>query len=271
VSEARASRERLERHGISPNRELGQNFLVDDNILGVIERLAEVRPDDVALEIGGGLGVLSAYLASRVAHLHVVETDTRLAPVLEEALAGASATLHIADVMDLDLSALDPPPNKVIANLPYGVAVPALLRTIAELPQVELWCVMVQREIADRIAADPGSRVYGVPSVLVQLACEVVTVRPVSRTIFRPAPHVDSALLVLRRRGPAPPQAERELVRGAFAHRRKALAGSLALATGDPTVRDRARAALVEMGHPADERAERLAPEEFTDLAARLD
>ena len=112
------------------------------------------------------------------------------------------ATLHIADVMDLDLAALDPPPDKVIANLPYGVAVPALLRTIAELPQVGLWCVMVQREIADRIAAGPGTRVYGVPSVQVQLACEVAAVRPVSRTIFRPAPHVDSAILVLRRRGP---------------------------------------------------------------------
>ena len=93
MSETRASRERLQRHGISPNRELGQNFLVDDNILGVIERLAEVRPDDVALEIGGGLGVLSAYLAPRVAYLHVVETDQRLAPVLEEALAGAPATI----------------------------------------------------------------------------------------------------------------------------------------------------------------------------------
>ena len=270
MSEARASRERLQRHGISPNRELGQNFLVDDNILGVIGRLAEVQPGDVALEIGGGLGVLSTYLAPRVAHLHVVETDARLVPVLEEALAGAAATLHVADVMDLDLSALDPAPDKVIANLPYGVAVPALLRTIAELPQVALWCVMVQREIADRIAAAPGTRVYGVPSVQVQLACEVAAVRPVSRTIFRPAPHVDSAILVLRRRGPSPSPAVRDLVRAAFAHRRKALGGSLALATGNPAVRDRARAALEEMGHPPDERAERLAPEEFADLARRL-
>ena len=100
MSEARASRERLERHGIRPNRELGQNFLVDDNILGVIGRLAELHPDDVVLEIGGGLGVLSAYLATRVAHLHVIETDTRLAPVLEEALAGTGAQLHLADVME---------------------------------------------------------------------------------------------------------------------------------------------------------------------------
>jgi 16S rRNA (adenine1518-N6/adenine1519-N6)-dimethyltransferase len=270
VSEARASRERLLRHGISPNRELGQNFLVDDNILGVIERLADVRSGDVVLEIGGGLGMLSAYLAPRVAHLHVIETDTRLEPVLEEALAGASATLHMADVMDLDLPGLHPPPGKVVANLPYGVAVPALLRTIVELPDLDLWCVMLQREIADRIAAKPGTRVYGAPSVQVQLACEVVTVRSVSRTIFRPAPHVDSALLVLRRRAPAASPEVRALVRAAFAHRRKALAGSLALATGAADLREHARAALTEMGHPPDERAERLAPQEFADLEARL-
>jgi 16S rRNA (adenine1518-N6/adenine1519-N6)-dimethyltransferase len=270
VSEARASRERLERHGIRPNRELGQNFLVDDNILGVIGRLAEVSAEDVVLEIGGGLGVLSAYLAPRVAHLHVVETDARLEPVLEEALDGAQATVHIGDVMDADLTSLEPAPGKVIANLPYGVAVPALVRTIVELPRVGLWCVMVQKEIADRIAASPGSRTYGAPSAVVQLACEVAGVRRVSRSIFRPAPHVDSALLVLRRRAPAPTTEVRELIRAAFAHRRKALAGSLALATGDPTVRDRARASLEAMGHPADERAERLAPDEFAELAARL-
>jgi 16S rRNA (adenine1518-N6/adenine1519-N6)-dimethyltransferase len=270
VSEARASLGRLQRHGISPNRELGQNFLIDDNILGVIERLAELDPTDVVLEVGGGLGVLSSYLAERAAHLHVIETDARLIPVLEEALAGGRATLHVADVMDLRLADLDPAPGKVIANLPYGVAVPALLKTIAELDGVERWCVMVQREIADRIAARPGGRVYGVPSVLVQLACEVVSVRAVSRTVFRPAPHVDSALLVLRRTGPAPPARVRTIVRAAFAHRRKALARSLQLATGDPGIRDRAREALEAIGHPADERAERLAPAEFAQLAERL-
>jgi 16S rRNA (adenine1518-N6/adenine1519-N6)-dimethyltransferase len=270
VSEARASRERLERHGIRPNRELGQNFLVDDNILGVIGRLAEVGADDVVLEIGGGLGVLSAYLAARVAHLHVVEADRRLVPVLEETLEGAPATLHTGDVMDLELGTLRPLPAKVIANLPYGVAVPALVKTIEELPSVERWCVMVQREIADRIAAAPGTRTYGVPSVIVQLACELVAVRAVSRNVFRPAPRVESALVVLRRRAPAPPPEVRALVRAAFAHRRKALARSLQLATGDPAIRDRARAALADMGHPQDVRAERLAPPELADLAARL-
>ena len=174
LSEARASLERLSRFGIRPNRELGQNFLVDDNLLGVIGRLAELGSDDVVLKIGGGLGILSAYLAPRVAHLHVVETDRRLEPVLAEVLAPHAKTdLAIADVMDVDLGALDPHPTKVVANLPYGVAVPALLKTIEELPEAGLWCVMVQREIADRLAASPGTTAYGIPSVLVQLACDV--------------------------------------------------------------------------------------------------
>jgi 16S rRNA (adenine1518-N6/adenine1519-N6)-dimethyltransferase len=272
MGEARASMQRLSRFGIRPNRELGQNFLVDDNLLGVIHRLAELAPDDVVLEIGGGLGILSAYLAPRVGHLQVVETDPRLEPVLAEALAPhANADLAIADIMDLDLAALDPPPGKVVANLPYGVAVPAILKTIAELPEVRLWCVMVQREIADRLAARPGTKAYGIPSVLVQLACDVKMARAVSRTVFQPPPRVDSALVVLRRTGPAAPQPVSALVHAAFAHRRKALAGSLELATGSRDAREAARAALEELGHPPDERAERLTPTEFAAMARRLE
>jgi 16S rRNA (adenine1518-N6/adenine1519-N6)-dimethyltransferase len=272
VGETRASLDRLSRFGIRPNRELGQNFLVDDNLLGVIGRLAELSESDVVLEIGGGLGVLSAYLAPRTAHLHVVETDRRLEPVLAEALAPhTNAELAIADVMDLDLAAVDPRPTKVVANLPYGVAVPAILKTIAELPEVGLWCVMVQREVADRLAATPGTKAYGIPSVLVQLACDVKLARAVSRNVFQPPPHVDSALVVLRRTGPAAPPKVTALVHAAFAHRRKALAGSLELATGSRADRDAARAALTDLGHPADERAERLTPAEFTALAKRLE
>jgi 16S rRNA (adenine1518-N6/adenine1519-N6)-dimethyltransferase len=272
MSEARASLERLSRFGIRPNRELGQNFLVDDNLLGVIGRLGELSEDDVALEIGGGLGILSAYLAPRIAHLHVVETDRRLEPVLTEALEPhPNADLEIADVMELDLAALDPAPTKVVANLPYGVAVPAILKSIAELSKVERWCVMVQREIADRLAASPGTKAYGIPSVLVQLACEVKVARAVSRTVFQPPPHVDSALVVLRRTGPAAPPAVASLVHAAFAHRRKALAGSLELATGSRADRDAARAVLEELGHAPGERAERLAPAEFVTLADKLE
>jgi 16S rRNA (adenine1518-N6/adenine1519-N6)-dimethyltransferase len=253
-------------------RTLGQNFLIDPNILDVIERLAELHDGDVVLEIGGGPGVLSERLARRVAHVHVVEVDHRLEPGLREVLAPfANVTLHMADVLELPLAGLDPAPEKVVANLPYGIAATVILRTIEELPAVRSWVVMVQREVGERLAAAPGSAAYGATSVLAQLACEVRVLRGVSRTVFRPAPNVDSVLVGLRRTQAGAAPEIRRLVHDAFAHRRKALAGSLALAPGAPDrVRERARAALVELGHPADERAERLAPEEFRALAGKL-
>ena len=256
-------------------RELGQNFLIDRNILDVIERLAELSAGDVVLEVGGGPGVLSVRLAPCVRHLHVVEVDPRLRERLSTELAAfANVSLHMADALALELTTLSPAPTKVVANLPYGVAATVILRTIEELPSVAQWVVMVQREVGERFAAAPGTAAYGVPSVLAQLACEVKVLRAVSRTVFRPVPNVDSVLLGLRRRGPAAEPSVSVLVHAAFAHRRKALAGSLALASPaagfGSGVRDRARAALVELGHPADERAERLAPGEFRELAARL-
>jgi 16S rRNA (adenine1518-N6/adenine1519-N6)-dimethyltransferase len=251
-------------------RELGQNFLVDRNILDVIGRLAELSEADVVLEVGGGPGVLSTYLAPRVSHLHVVEVDERLRERLSAGLAPfGNVSLHMADAVGLDFAALTPAPSKMVANLPYGVAATVLLRTIADLPSVARWVVMVQREVGERFAASPGTGAYGVPSVLAQLACEVRVLRPVSRSVFRPVPNVDSVLLGLRRTGPAAEPEVAALVHGAFAHRRKALAGSLALAGGGfpADIRARARAALVELGHPPDERAERLAPAEFRQLA----
>jgi 16S rRNA (adenine1518-N6/adenine1519-N6)-dimethyltransferase len=258
--------------GTRRSRALGQNFLVDRNILDVIERLAELDPGDVVLEIGGGEGVLSERLAAVVAHVHVVEVDRRLEDVLRELLGRFSnVTLHMADALEVDLAALDPAPTKVVANLPYGIAATVILRTIEELPGVRSWVVMVQREVGERLAAGPATPAYGATSVLTQLACDVKVLRPVARTVFRPVPNVDSVLVGLRRHGGAVGAGVRDLVHQAFAHRRKALAGSLALAPGaDAGVRERARAALVEMGHPADERAERLSPAEFRELAVRL-
>jgi 16S rRNA (adenine1518-N6/adenine1519-N6)-dimethyltransferase len=251
---------------------LGQNFLVDRNILGVIERLASVGPGDVILEIGGGLGVLSERLAATVDHLHVIEVDRGLEPGLREVLSGFdNVELVIGDALEVDLAALSPAPTKVVANLPYSIAATVILRTIEALPSVSEWVVMVQREVGERLAAAPGTAAYGVPSVLAQLACSVRVLRPVGRQVFRPVPRVDSVLVGLRRTGPAASPEVRRLVHDAFAHRRKALAGSLALAPGrDRGVRERARVALSELGHPADERAERLAPEEFVALAGKL-
>ncbi len=256
-------------------RELGQNFLVDRNILDVIERLAELSADDVVLEVGGGPGVLSVRLAQRAGFVHVIEKDERLRPVLGEALAPhAHVALVFGDALGVDLGALAPPPTKMVANLPYGVAATVVLRTVAELGSLRSWVVMVQREVGERFAAAPGGGTYGVPSVLAQLACEVRVLRPVSRTVFRPVPNVDSVLLGLTRRPEAgvTGRSVDRLVHAAFAHRRKALAGSLALAGYGPTdVRARAREALVALGHPADVRAERLAPEEFRALARALE
>ena len=267
-----ASLRRLRDFGIRPNRELGQNFLIDDNILRVIGSAAELDAGDVVLEVGGGLGVLSEFLAPAVAHLHVVEVDRSLEPALRDALSPfEGVTLHLADAVKMDFAELDPAPNKVVANLPYGVAATVLLKSIAELPAAELWVAMVQREVADRLAAAPGGKSYGATSVLAQLACEVRVLRKVPRTVFHPEPNVDSALVVLRRRAPAPASELVALVHAGFAHRRKALAGSLALTPGAPDgIRDAVRDALVELGHPADARAERLAPADWEALADAL-
>jgi 16S rRNA (adenine1518-N6/adenine1519-N6)-dimethyltransferase len=224
------------------------------------------------LEIGGGLGVLSEYLAARVDHVHVVEVDRALEPALRHALAPfVNATLHLADALVLDLRALQPVPTKVVANLPYGIAASAILRTVVELEPVDRWVAMVQREVGERFAAAPGSAAYGVPSVIAQLACRVRVVRPIPRTVFHPVPTVDSVLLALERTGPAPPRELRQLVQAAFAHRRKSLARSLSLAPGaDPGRRDAARAAVEALGFPPDVRAERLSPDDFRALQAAL-
>jgi 16S rRNA (adenine1518-N6/adenine1519-N6)-dimethyltransferase len=267
-----ASLRRLRRFGIRPNRELGQNFLIDDNVLGVIGRAAELDPADVVLEVGGGLGVLSEYLAARVAYLHVVEVDPALVPALEEALGPfPNSALHVADAARLDFRSLDPAPGKVVANLPYGVAATVILKSISDLPEARLWVAMVQREVADRLAAPPGSRTYGAPSALAQLSCHVTVHRRISSNVFFPVPRVESALVVLRRHSPPPAPALGALVSGAFAHRRKALPRSLALTAGAPPgTREAARAALAAMGQPEDARAESLSPEEFRALAGRL-
>jgi 16S rRNA (adenine1518-N6/adenine1519-N6)-dimethyltransferase len=267
-----SSLRRLREFGVRPNRELGQNFLIDDNILRLIGEAAELGESDVVLEVGGGLGVLSEYLAPRVAVLHVVEVDQGLRPALEDAVAGEDGVqLHFADALELDYSALDPMPTKVVANLPYGIAATVVLKSIEELPDAQLWIAMVQREVGERLAASPGTKTYGATSVLAQLSCDVKVVRRVPPTVFHPAPKVDSAIVKLRRHSPPPSRELVDLVHAGFAHRRKALPRALSMAPrAAPGVRDRAREALERMGHPADERAERLTPSEWTTLAEEL-
>lgn len=270
---------RLREFTIRPDRELGQNFLIDSNMLGVIERAAELRSDDVVLEVGGGLGVLSEHLAERVAHVHVIELDEHLRAALLDATAPhANVSVHWGDAMQLELAALQPAPTKLVANLPYNIAAGLILRTIALYPAMTRWVAMVQREVGERFAAQPGTSAYGVPSVLAQLSCEVRVLRSVSRSVFYPVPNVDSVLLELvRSEGADASDQLRALVRDAFAHRRKTLVGSLALAAAaagtDPALRsrERVRAALVGLGKPADVRAERLSPDDFRELAKALE
>lgn len=247
---------------------LGQNFLADPNLLDAIVRDAALVPDDVVLEVGVGEGVLTVRLAAAAAHVHAIEIDRRLGPVLEPLAARPDVSLHWGDALRLDLGGLDPAPTAMVANLPYSVATPVILRAIEELPSVERWTVMVQREIADRLAAKPGTRTYGSPSVLVQLACEAKLLRTVDPAVFKPRPRVESAILALRRTGPGADAATRELVRAAFAHRRKSLARSLEHLR--PGSLEAAREALVELGLAADARAESLAPEELAALSEKL-
>ena len=247
---------------------LGQNFLADPNLLDAIVRDASLEPGDVVLEVGPGEGVLTERLAAQASRVHAIEIDRGLEQALAAVEARPNVDLHWADAMRFDFGSLEPEPTAMVANLPYSVATPVLLRTIEELPSLSRWTVMVQREIADRLRAGPGSRTYGSPSVIAQLACEVKLVRTVDPAVFRPRPRVDSAILGLRRTGPAADGATRDLVRAAFAHRRKSLARSLE--HGRPGTLAAARAALAELGLAEDARAEALSPDDFAALSAKL-
>lgn len=255
---------------VTPKKQLGQHFLADPNILGVIGRLAELDPEDVVLEVGAGLGVLTTFLADRVRHVHTVELDRSLEAPLRDTLAGrANVELLVGDALALPLARLDPPPGKLVANLPYNVATPLVAESLDGLPAVRLWCVMVQREVADRFFAEPGTKSYGAVSVLVRLTAERTGFHPVARTVFRPPPNVDSALVAFRRRrdwGPEFPGIKR-VVQGGFGHRRKTLVNSLALAGFE---RAAVEDALDRLGLPAGIRAEALEPEAFVLLGEAL-
>jgi 16S rRNA (adenine1518-N6/adenine1519-N6)-dimethyltransferase len=214
--------------------------------------------------------VLTRYLADRVARVVAVEIDRSLEPRLTERLAGTTnATIVYGDALALALGALDPPPGKLVANLPYNVATPIVVESLDGLPSIEHWCVMVQREVADRFFAEPGTKAYGAVSVLVQLAAGRVGFHPVARTVFRPRPNVDSALVAFARIPlPADYAAIKRIVQGAFAHRRKTLPNSLDLA--GVASREQAAAALDELGIEPAARAEALRPDQFVALTGLI-
>ena len=255
--------------GPAPKKSLGQHFLVDDNILGVIARLAELDGNDVVLEIGPGLGALTELLSARCAHVHAVELDARLEPHLRHLIGASNVSMYWGDALRMDLSRFEPVPTKLVANLPYNVATPIVAESLDGLPTVECWCVMVQREVADRFFAVPSTKAYGAVSVLIQLAARRTGFHPVSRTVFRPPPNVDSALVAFRRI-PLPPDfaAVRRVVEGAFAHRRKTLANSLQLA--GVATREDAADALVDLALSPAVRAEALDPDVFLELTRKI-
>jgi 16S rRNA (adenine1518-N6/adenine1519-N6)-dimethyltransferase len=245
-------------------KEYGQHFLVDENILGVIGRLAALAPDDVVLEIGPGNGVLTRYLAERVRHVHAVEIDRELEPALSD--LGDNVDVVFGDALRVELPQ---DATKLVSNLPYNVATPIIAESLDGLPGIALWCVMVQREVADRLFAEPGTKAYGAVSVLVQLVCERTGFHPVSRTVFRPQPNVDSALVAFRRVAlPESYARVKAVVGAAFAHRRKTLPNSLQLA--GLASRVAAAAALESIGRAPSIRAEALAPGEFVALSEAL-
>ena len=263
---------RLRQFDVRPNRELGQNFLIDDNLLGVIDRAAELDPGDVVLEVGGGLGVLSEHLAPRVAHLHVVEVDRSLEPPLQEALAPfGNATLHLADAVRLDFGALVPTPTKVVANLPYGVAATVLLKSIAELPEREP--LGGDGPARGRRAARGRPRQ---PRVRGHLRARPARLRG-ARAPQGPAHRVPSrAARGLRASVHAPPRPARPTMPCATSSTRASPTGARrsparwrSRPESPPGLRDSVRAELELMELPADARAERLRPEHWTRLAAR--
>jgi 16S rRNA (adenine1518-N6/adenine1519-N6)-dimethyltransferase len=250
---------------LAAKKELGQHFLVDRNILEVIGSLAALAPDDVVLEIGPGRGILTRYLAERVAHVHAIELDRSLEPELRDI---PRTTLRFEDALALDPQSLSPPPGKLVANLPYNIATPLVLEGLATMPFLRRWCVMVQREVGERFFASPGTKAYGAVSVLIQLQSARSGTHRVSREVFRPRPNVDSLLVAFERTAPGLPDGVKAVVEAAFSHRRKTLANALALAGAAP--REQALAALARLGFEPAVRAEELVPAAFVALTAEL-
>jgi 16S rRNA (adenine1518-N6/adenine1519-N6)-dimethyltransferase len=246
------------RLGLRPTKHWGQNFVVDGNTVRRIVRLAGVGPGDVVVEVGPGLGSLTLALLPEVAHVTAVEVDPVLAAALPETVAQRQPThtdrLTVVHADALRLTALpDPQPTALVANLPYNVSVPVVLTFLQHLPTLRRVLVMVQLEVAERLAARPGSRTYGVPSLKAAWYADVRLAGTVPRSVFWPVPNVDSGLVEMVRRPPPETTATRDevfrCVDAAFAQRRKTLRAALAgWAGGAPAAEAILRAAGVDPG-----------------------
>ena len=268
-----------EQFDVRPTKKLGQNFVVDANTVRRIVRIADVHPDDVVVEVGPGLGSLTLALLPAAATVVAIEIDPVLAAALPStvrdrapATAGRLAVVT-ADAMHVTAAevgeAVGASPTALVANLPYNVAVPVLLHLLDEVPSLRHGLVMVQAEVADRIVAAPGSRVYGVPSAKTAWYAEAKRAGAVPRSVFWPVPNVDSALVSLTRRDPPQTPVSREdvfsVIDAAFAQRRKSLRSALATWAGSP---QSAEAALRAAGIDPAARGESLDVGSFARLAA---
>ena len=265
----RRLRELLRLHRIMLTKSLGQNFVVDPNTIRKVVDVADVTPEDHVLEIGAGAGSLTLELARRARKVTALEIDERLRPILADTLADASNVVVVfGDVLRIDLASIDA--TKIVANLPYNIAAQTVIKVLQEAPSIDSLCVMAQREVGDRLAARPGSKTYGLSSVLVGLHATASVAGRISRNVFFPAPNVDSVLVRIERRTDRPAELEKTFVsvaRAAFGQRRKNIRNSLSAIASVTDVESALEAASID---PA-RRAESLEVSDFVALARALD
>ncbi|CAN5605544.1 16S rRNA (adenine(1518)-N(6)/adenine(1519)-N(6))-dimethyltransferaseRsmA [soil metagenome] len=266
---ARHLRELLDAHGVRPRKALGQNFVIDPNTIRKMVATAGIRPDQRVLEIGPGGGSLTVALAAAARSVVAVELDRSLLPVLEETLASAGNVEVVAgDAMRLDLACFGA--SHLVGNLPYGIAAPLVVRALEEAPGISELTVMTQAEVGRRLAAGPGSKLYGRVSVVVGLFATAMTAMTVSRRAFFPVPRVDSVVVrIVRRPGPleVDPGRLSAVARAAFSQRRKTLRNALADLAGSV---ERAEEALARAGVEPGARAEAVDRDGFIALARAL-
>lgn len=260
--------------GVQPTKKWGQNFVVDAGTVTRIVRLAEVTAEDHVVEVGPGLGSLTLALLSTGARVTAIEIDPVLAkalgPTVDQRSPDYADRLEVMNADALRVMHLDSP-TALVANLPYNVSVPVILHFLETFPTIERVLVMVQSEVADRLAAGPGSRTYGIPSAKAAWYCDVSRAGKVGRAVFWPVPRVDSALVTMRRRSVPATTATREqvfaVIDAAFSQRRKALRGALAALVGGPVA---AEAALRAAGIDPMTRGEQLAIRDFVAIAQQV-
>jgi 16S rRNA (adenine1518-N6/adenine1519-N6)-dimethyltransferase len=248
-----------------PKKRFGQHFLKDPNTARIVT--SGVTKDDIVLEVGPGRGFLTAFLAERAGLVHAVELDPDVLPSLRQAVSGRdNVIVHRGDALRFDYSALDPAPNRLVANLPYNIASPLVLLLLEEVAILRTLRFMVQLEVARRMAAERGTKDYAAYAVLAQLLASVRVLHRVPPTVFDPPPRVHSAVVEMERKGkPDSYEGIKRLVLGAFKSRRKRLVNNL-----PESARGEAPRVLQSLGYGPDARAEELAPQDFMALYRAL-